>query len=923
MRFDRRYQRLAQFCLMSAAAATLVAACAHKQAAPNAAVAATGTPDSFQPNQTQTYAEKRAHAIHDPSYKLKIELDADRETFAGQVEARFSLSTVPDDLALDFRGGKVLELKINGQAIPNAQQSKGLVALPARALKTGANDVAIRYEQTYSKDGRGLYRFKDPEDGRTYLYTQFEAFDANHLFPCFDQPDLKATYELTAIAPKDWRVVSTERETRVASANGERKEWTFPATPKLSPYVFSMHAGPYKEWTSSAKTAAGAIPLRLFARQSLAKYVVPEDWFRITREGLSFYGSYFAYPYPFKKYDQLIVPDFNAGAMENVAAVTFTERLVRRGKATRDERSHQASVILHEMAHMWFGDLVTMRWWNGLWLNESFATYMSALALSKATEFKDAWIDFNDEKQWALREDQLVTTHPINGAVADTNSAFVSFDGITYGKGASALKQLAFYIGAANFQKGAQRYFKQFQFKNTELADFMGKLEASSGKDLKKWSTLWLERQGVDAVAPSFACDNGKIASFDLKLSPPENETDMRPHRARVGLYYRGAGDALKMKQSTEVEYGAGVTRVDALKGAACPDFVYANVGDEDYVKPRLDAVSLAAAQASLSGIDDPLTRTMAWTNLYEMVRDGELPVQQYLTVVLAQAPKEREIKVVEQIVDSLRGRTALYYFPQSTDAERAARATAVSQVETMIWNALQKAKPGSDWQKTWYDAFVGTAESAAAMDKLAGVLSGKIAIKGFALDQDRRWSTVGRLNGFAAPGSDALLASEKERDKSDVGIRAALGAEAMRPDGTTKQRLYTFASSAAKDLPLARRRAVLFNIFPAWQDQFRSEFGKAFYAEILARAPSGDPEFISVFARTAPTVCTAESHAQIDAFLNANGERLPPVARKPLLVARQENQRCVRVRAKAAETASAPRSPSAKAPSGGNARSE
>ncbi len=288
------------------------------------------------------------------------------------------------------------------------------------------------------------------------------------LFPCFDQPDLKAVYSLKADAPADWRVISTAGEEKT-EVSGARKTWTFAKTQKLSTYVFSVHAGPYHVWTSSA----GAIPLRLFARESLAKYVPAGEWLELTRQGLDFYGAYFDLPYPFKKYDQILVPDFNEGAMENVGAVTFGERYVSRSTQTLEEREETADTILHEMAHMWFGDLVTMKWWNGLWLNESFATYMSALAQSRATRYTRSWQSFfAAEKQWAYETDQRATTHPIEGDVADTGHAFADFDGITYGKGASVLKQLAYLLGEEKFRDGVRLYLKEHAYGNAEEKDF-------------------------------------------------------------------------------------------------------------------------------------------------------------------------------------------------------------------------------------------------------------------------------------------------------------------------------------------------------------------------------------------------------------------------------------------------------------------
>src|SRR6185312_5421090 len=397
--------------------------------------------------------------------------------------------------------GALSSFKVNG-ATAAPVSSGDFFALPKDALRAGENVVEVSFTHPYSVDGSGLYRFQDPEDERVYLYSNFEPYAAHRLFPCFDQPDLKATYALSVDAPAAWTVVSTSRE-RGIEASGRRRVWTFEKTPRLSTYVFSVHAGPYHVWTSTA----GAIPLRLFARESLARYVDADEWLDVTRRGLDFYGQYFDLPYPFRKYDQLIVPDFNEGAMENVGAVTFGERYVSRSTQTLDEREEAADTILHEMAHMWFGDLVTMKWWDGLWLNESFATYMAALSRARATRYTRAWQTFfGDMKEWAYREDQRETTHPIEAVVPDTGEAFANFDGITYGKGASVLKQLAFLLGENEFRDGVRRYLKDHAYGNTEESDFFGAMTRASGQDLSAWRKDWLDAAGVNTVRADYAC---------------------------------------------------------------------------------------------------------------------------------------------------------------------------------------------------------------------------------------------------------------------------------------------------------------------------------------------------------------------------------------------------------------------------------
>jgi aminopeptidase N len=854
-------------------------------------------------NLTQEYAAMRMQTVHNIQYQLRLALDAERDTFTGIEQIEFTLTSIPSALALDFRKGQIAQLTINSVSLGNSTNDSQRVTLPTRALKLGANHVTIEFTQHYSHEGRGLYRFKDPEDGRIYLYSQFETFDANQMFPCFDQPDLKATLKLTVLAPKDWTVVSATTEESVTN-DGSSKQWIFTQTPLLSTYLFSLHAGPYKIW----KSQAGTIPLRLFARQSMARYVKPEQWFHITREGLTFYGKYFGYAYPFHKYDQLIVPDFNAGAMENVAAVTFSEAFIHRGGETREERRGLASVILHEMAHMWFGDLVTMNWWNGLWLNESFATYMSAVALARATEFTDSWQDFySHSKRGAYYEDQLTTTHPINGEVPDTNSAFVNFDAITYGKGASTLKQLAFFVGEEKFRAGVQRYFRDYQYKNTTLAEFIDAIEKSSGQNLQQWADLWLEHKGLDTLQASFQCRDGKVSQLSLNLTPPEGESQIRPHRAKIGLYDLVNGQ-LRLRKSMAVLYTQRQNDINELQGEACPTLVYANQDDYDYVKVHFEPQALPVLGASLSQIADPLTRMMVWANLFEMVRDGELSAHDYIQLALEHLPHEKNIKTVANVLFTIHGRatnasgSAVYYLPQASEAQRQGRVTLMDSLEAMAWQQLHLASPGSDWQKTWFDGLVRITESPHGLARLTALLTGAEKIKSFKLDQDRRWEALIRLSSFAAPTSEVLVANEKLRDKSELGVKSALACEAVRPDARSKQDLLRIAVAEKSEWSLSRKRAVMINLLPTWQDQQRKDFSKGFYQDLLSFAPHRDPEFLHVYTMLVPTTCSENSSRELSQFLAQQGSGLPPIVTKPLRVSKQEEDRCVYLRAKAAQ---------------------
>lgn len=850
---------------------------------------------SAEPNLTKLEAERRASAISDVTYRLSVDVSADGETFKGRVAIAFRAGADRSGLFLDFRNSGAIEsMRVNGAPVA-AERASHRILLNGPALKSGANLVEIEYSQKYSRNGRGLHRFQDSEDKRVYLFTQFETFEAHHMFPCFDQPDLKATMEMSVTAPKEWEVISTTRES-AKSPTGANVVWEFPVTPRLSTYLFSLHAGPYHVWEAQAGDGLTVIPMRLFARQSLKKYVVPADWFTPTRQGLKFFGDYFDFPYPFKKYDQVIAPEFNAGAMENVAAVTFSERFVTRGQPTREDRMGLASVILHEMAHMWFGDLVTMKWWNGLWLNESFATYMAALASAEATEFKDAWVKFYARnKAGAYVEDQLVTTHPVESDIPDTSSAFANFDSITYGKGASVLKQLGFAIGAEAFRDGVRAYFKKHAYGNTRIKDFVGALERSSGRDLKEWSKQWFEMAGLDSVRADFECDKGRITRFALIHQGPSGAAPLRSHRTQIALYSDKSGRARPF-QKLSVDYRDGTTAVPALTGTLCPSMVDPNDEDHDYVKVRLDARSLAFIKKSLAKIDSEFARVRIWPVLYEMVRDLELKPQDYLKAVEQNLPIETFAHAGHAMLSPIEN--VVYYLPQRTAAEKNARLEAVRGLERASWAKLVSAAKDSDWQKHALTAWSEISESQEARDRTVALLKRDFKLQGAPLsDPDDRWDLVIRLSSLGDRRAEALINAERNLDKSDRGISLALAAEAARPALENKKSWISRVVDK-EDLSFHRKREIMWNIFPRTQDNLRAAVSSDFYSQLQGMLKVKELHFLTTYVHSLlPTVCTTESAKQVASFIKENEPKLPVPVLKALRIGHQEDTRCVAIR--------------------------
>ncbi len=832
-------------------------------------------------------AARRSVLVKDPAYELSFSIDEDKADFTGRETIRFTLAAPADDLTVDFSGGAVSKLVVNGAVL--ATSTSGLfIELPKARLRAGVNVVLLEFTHPYSADGAGLYRFKDPEDGRTYLYSNFEPYDASKMFPCFDQPDLKASYALTVDAPAGWTVVSTSKESRIA-ASGARRVWTFGRTPKMSTYLLSMHAGPYHVWTSTA----GAIPLRLFARESLARYIPAAEWLEITRLGLAFYGDYFALPYPFKKYDQLIVPDFNAGAMENVGAVTFSERYVFRSTPTLEDREDMAGTVLHEMAHMWFGDLVTMKWWNGLWLNESFATYMASLATGGATSFRRSWLTFfSNEKLWAYDTDQRETTHPIEGDVPDTEQAFANFDGITYGKGATALKQLAFFLGPQRFRDGVREYLKNHAYANAEERDFFGAMSMASGTRLEAWVKEWLETTGVNVVRAEYVCRDGLVSSFALVQSSANGV--LRSHRAAVALYQEEKDGALKAANPVSVAYSGARTEVPALAGRPCPALVFPNHGDEDYVKVELDARTLALVKTGLPRIEDPLARMMLWRALWEMVRDAKWPVTEYAELVLSSLGKEKDFKVASSVLTTVYGRHAwspsvLNYLPRPDYA----------RFEDFFWSNTLASEPGGDFEKLWFDGYVEIAASEAGASKLRGLLGGEAAVPGMFIDQDRRWSIIERLGELGVKDAETLIAAELKRDPSDLGVKSAITARAARPDLESKRAWFAKIVDPASKASLGEQRAAMSSFYPRTQLELRARFVEPFVKTLPELDALKDSDFLDEYTRAMlPSLCTPESAAMFAGLLSGHPPT-KPIVERALRDARQEGERCVRIRAK------------------------
>ena len=830
-------------------------------------------------------AAERAARVGNVAYDLRFELDGEADAYTGRVGITFELNAAGADLTIDFTGGALASVEVNGAPV-DVSYNGFFLTLPASSLRTGSNKVGIEFSHPYSTDGNGLYRFRDPVDGRDYLYTNFEPYNANRLFPSFDQPDLKATFATRVTAPADWQVISVVRESEVEHL-GARKVWTFPPSARISTYIYALHAGHYRRWES----AAGDIPLRLFARASVADYVYPEHWFAPTRQGFDFFREYFEIAYPFGKYDQVIVPHFNAGAMENLGAVTFSERFLRRGTVTRQARRWLATVILHEMAHMWFGNLVTMDWWNGLWLNESFATFMATLALVEATEFSEGGLGAYLSTVRAYRADERDTTHPIELPTPNTAAAFANFDAITYNKGSATLTQLNHLVGPEAFRRGVSAYLKAHAYGNSTIDDFLAAVSEAAGRELKSWATEWLHRPGTNGVAVELSCEDGKVAGMVVRQTAPTAWPTLRTHRAQVGFYDFDAGEAAV--RVVPLTYAGARTEVPGVEGWRCPDFAYANHGDWDYARVDFDRQALASLGDHLNAFSDPLTRLMLWQGIYHMVLYQRLSPVEFIDIAIANLDAEPVDDVAGQVLSALQ---SSWSYLKRLAGDHELLGEIGTRIEGHLWRAFLASDPGSDRQLLMFDNYIAAATTEQSLDRLASLLAGTGLPAGFVFDQDRRWNVVQLLSGFDHSGAQPLLAEERERDPSDEGRRRVLSAEAARPDPEQQRRLLRLLLDPDSGLSVADARAHAGGLFPEHQHDRQLEIAPQVLGSLQSVSDHHDPSYFrAITGGLLGTIC---DHGYLELLEQAidRSATLHPSLRKELLNLRFEVKRCLAI---------------------------
>jgi aminopeptidase N len=837
---------------------------------------------------TQQETSERAQLLRVDSYDVQLDLTGSDEVFRSVSLIRFDCVQPGAASYADLIAETVHDITLNGTPIdPATAYAEGRIALPALGAH---NELRVVADCAYTSDGSGLHRTVDSADGKVYTFTQFEPADARKVYANFEQPDLKAEFTFHITAPAHWIVLSNEPAPDPDPAGDGAAVWHFAPTPRMSTYLTAVVAGEYYLIRDSHTTPGGQlIPLGLACRQSLASHLEPDDMFTITRQGLDYFTGLFGGAFPYAKYDQVFVAD-HVGAMENIGCVTISEQLLFRSRVTDALYETRAMVLLHEMAHQWFGDLVTMRWWGDLWLNESFAELCATQSSAEATRFTDAWTTFcSGRKVFGYMQDQQPSTHAIAADVPTVSEAVANFDGISYAKGASVLKQLVAYLGREQFFAGVQAYLDKHGWGNATLADLLAALEASSGHSLADWSRAWLETAGPNTLRADFTVDErGAFSEFAVLQEAPADHPTLRPHHIAIGLYNR-SGDTITRSHRVAADITGQRTAVPGLVGQLQPDLILLNDDDLGYAIVRFDQRSLATLAESIGQFTDSLARTVSWSAVIDMALQGELSLPAFVRILTAGMGHEPSISVL-QILHSVADRLLnLAGDPQWVPAGK-------EQLADVAMPLLRAAEPGSDHQLAWAQLLSSTAITAEQLDLVAGLLDGNVEVPGLAIDTDLRWALLRRL---AATGraTDARIDAELDRDATDAGRRHAAACRAAIPDAEHKAAAWRLITES-EDLGIEGTVEVGLAFNQAEHAQLLTEYAEGFFEQLPRIWASRSDAVRLVFGQVLfpYPAASPELLARIDAFL-ADGDHEPGLNRA-VIQGRDVAEKALRARA-------------------------
>lgn len=839
-------------------------------------------------NLSKAEAEQRKLRISQLHYGLHFDLTA-ADQFSGRQKIDFQLAQADQALNIDFHGGKVEHLVVNGTK-RKVFYNGFFITLPATYLRPGPNQVEINFTHPYSNNGDGLYQFIDPVDGKRYHYSNLEPYNANEIFPLFDQPDLKARYTMSVRAPKDFTVIANKAESAVTNGDNDTKLWHFPKSWPFSSYIFALHAGPYHVWEARFR-----IPLKLYARQSMAAYVQPKDWFDMTKKGFDYFESYFGVPYPYEKYDQILVPDFNAGAMENIGAVTFNESYLSRGQVTLAQKRRMWSTLLHEMAHMWFGNLVTMKWWNDLWLNESFATFMATKALEEVADYDRAWEGFS---RWATtgayRLDESITSHPISTPVPDTNQATANFDAITYGKGASVLRQLEHRIGKDAFRMGLMDYFTKHQHGNTALVDFMKALQGRTQKPLDHFLREYVETRGVNPILARFECHKGMLTKTILEQQPDKHQQMLRHHS---GIVFSVAKDPngkwVEKKQNYDFSSSSHV--IPSTGKDRCPAFVFANHMSLDYAKVVLDDKSLRSAASLIGSFESTLLRSQLFIAMEDAFLDGQMPLPSFADLLKNRLAKEQDLELLRALGSSTRRLVGYALAVQEPEPRRAEKI--FESYGKLIKGRLAAAAPQSDEQKFWFDLFADLASQKQTQKLFTKLLAGESVFPGLKLDQDMRWQMIQRMADHRLAVTWPLLAAEKKRDSSHKGRLASKSIEIRLADAREQKEVVKAALDTNAPLS-ARQRKLITRVVGGYRNpHFRWRSWSSIEKHLADYIPFADPGLAGrLTSALTPDSCRPEAASLIRRWAVKHTDHPAPVI-KAVRRAIEDIERCLQIK--------------------------
>ena len=739
-------------------------------------------------NLTRLEAADRSATVHTQSYDVILDLTRGETVFGSSTTVRFT-STPGSSTFIDLIAPVVHSISLNGRSLDPAE-----VYADSRITLTGLaadNELVVVADCAYMHTGEGLHRFTDPADGETYLYSQFEVPDSRRVFAVFEQPDLKASFTFTVTTPSSWTVLSNSptpepTPTEDSDGSGDAHTFAFAPTEPMSSYVTAIVAGPYVGATDEYVASDGrTVPLGVYCRKSLVEHMDSAEILDLTKRGFAYYEDLFATPYAFTKYDQIFVPEFNAGAMENAGCVTHRDDYIFRSRPVEARVERRAVTILHELAHMWFGDMVTMTWWNDLWLNESFAEFTSTLATAEVTRWSQAWTTFQTlEKGWAYNQDQLSSTHPVAAEINDLHDVEVNFDGITYAKGASVLAALVGYVGRDNFFAGIQRYLAAHAYANAELADLLRELETVSGRDLSTWTRLWLQEAGVTTLRMQVTTDADSVitqAAVRQEI-PADSPASLRPHRVAIGCYSltgQGTDARLERTDRIELDVDGELTPVPELVGTKRADVLVLNDDDLTYAKIRLDEDSLAQGLAHIDAFTESLPRSIVLASAWDMTRDGELAASRFLKAALPALGVEEHSSVIQGLL----GRVATCL---SGFLPPAVRHDLAQQTADQLLTLVRAAQAGSDKQLQLVRALAAHAVTGEQLDVVTGLLEGSAVLDGLDVDQDLRWDLLTALVAADRYGEEQIRAEEAQ-DRTTTGRERAAEARAAIPTPEAK----------------------------------------------------------------------------------------------------------------------------------------